>query len=1524
MWTETPPSLCVCVGRERGGDESRALECWSAHGVALSVPPATSQFVLRACETDSVSMEVEAPAPRRRPSSRVTRGGGNRPLTLAATASASRTANKEDEKTAYLAKVAAQQDASSFVERLSRGEQQELLAGVACGWLPAGDDTRPNREAPAGIVSQMTGIGASTEILQLLWPLRKDGPPPLDAREVHQMVRELTLGLYGLNQAPGVSMEPAIDRSTVCQLPPAYVHTRVGQVLAEVDYTLKALWHGAHMGREKRVRFGEYWRAGLELDSMRRTQEDKDILQDFTSAGMIDVAKDPDWAGIYEDDGVADPSYEVNSADERLLFTEHSEGAWLGLVVAVASVAQHHGLFVCEPRWDVDGGLRPSDEQAEPPPRIRRRLQRRLATHRRLMRAHLPRKAETRTLLDQLGLVACLTPILLALKRRMKVPNLGRLLPPLTEEKLKTESEFPPLVLGPDFACRHFLYEEQSYFHLHGSVQLDLSTPPLGNIDPDIAGRYAEIQHSGSSHLLQMLDPDAPYRESHPFPTIVVGDETYQVISVPLEPFSPHMGRPWWCGALRQLVDSLRLRRLPLSDVIIHEQFKQRFGYRRAIRYKSVPVGLRAATQGGLVAAFLSLSRREVASRLGTLDERGLALVHHAAMHNRPPMLSLLANAGADLQAPSRSEGPDPRLNGPAPIHLAAQHGSLEALGCLLALRVDPALAEGHGWTAAHFAAAHDHEPVIRALHHHDPALLTARATTPPRSTPVLVAAAHGSLDTLRCLLALGAEATGADDCGKTAAHVAVAGLHTDVLQHLARLQLPELPVWALLVGMLGDENIEKVEMTARCLEVLCVSRDRYEHRTDNWRHLLEAGGMPELVRLLDSESETVTCLAASVICNVSDHGEACDAAVAAGAIPVLVRLLGSTARGELQSRCAVVLGDAAALGHRDAIAREKGIAALVRLTQRCSLEGVLVNVVDTVRVMCDGDPSCQVAVVREGGIGPLVEFLGLDSDSLQAAAALALATVTRAHEGNQAAAAAGGALAALARLVCSRRTEEQVRAAVALQALCDGNPGIQRDFLALSVTQPLLRLLKVFQLEVREHGALALWALAGGTQHQQAAVVLQVGLRLIIDMLLASSDKLQFVGCHAMAAMAREGRAHQEQICREDGVAPLVRLLRTPRTTERTLLATVSALGALCVGVAHVNTRLSQNKVEEEQAIPELLRLLSTHANPNIKVEAACTLAYVLLKNHEVQEKMMEKDGFNYDVILELLEHPDRAVRLRAGYALAVFAYNNREQQATLAQAGRIAVSDLLPFLESENEHEQAQAAFQMVVLSGVFRDGEQVPLTAQGLSVLVGLLSSSNLDSIVLASELLASLAHTRAGLPIAMVTLGAMEMLTEHLFSSADTVREAAAVALGYLSFNREAHRMLLVSCRCRPGLYRQLMSSLGPDARISPDFMADFERQQLIGLPALSLEIYGGPKVIPNNHKGRAKTAVGPRYKADGSPERRTPRAISAPAKLALQPSRGTSLRAKSAAPRAHPASAALGGRNMRPLSRLSQI
>jgi hypothetical protein len=212
-------------------------------------------------------------------------------------------------------------------------------------------------------------------------------------------------------------------------------------------------------------------------------------------------------------------------------------------------------------------------------------------------------------------------------------------------------------------------------------------------------------------------------------------------------------------------------------------------------------------------------------------------------------------------------------------------------------------------------------------------------------------------------------------------------------------------------VGMLQDSKEARKDAAVKCLEVMTTSSN------DHWKCILAAGGVPALVKLLQHTNTTLQSVAASVLCNISEHEAVRKALTSANACPILIQLL-QTPVDEIQSRAAIVLSDLACVDdNQSTIATEGGILALVSLLDS-ELEDVLVNAVNAIRVMCVGNEANQTAVAEHGGSDPLVEFLTINSgmasslcnssvqsvlpDILQAAASAAIAAVTAQHTKNQ------------------------------------------------------------------------------------------------------------------------------------------------------------------------------------------------------------------------------------------------------------------------------------------------------------------------------------------------------------------------------------------------------------------------------------------------------------------------------------------------------------------------------------------
>ncbi|XP_066882547.1 ankyrin and armadillo repeat-containing protein [Kogia breviceps] len=1285
----------------------------------------------------------------------------------------------QDEET-YLENLAVQRNASAFFEKYDRSEVQELLTTALVSWLSAKEDVCSQLDIPYGIMSQINNVAFSTAIL--LTPV--DPTALLDYREVHQIIRELAVGIYCLNQIPSISLEANYDQSSSCQLPPAYYDTRIGQILINIDYMLKALWHGIYMPKEKRARFSELWRTIMDIDPDGKPQTNRDIFAEFSSAGLIDITKDPDFDGIYDEDMNEDPTYNPNSPEEKAVFMKYAENILLKLTFSTTQVQQCENVFIFETAYWLTNAVKYNQDYLDIC--TYQRLQQRLYLQKKIIQKHFEKKTEIRKGIGYLKLICFLTPFLLSLKKKMKVPYLRSLLQPFSDDKVKTERELPPFIYGRDFKCQNFHYKEDQYFHVHGGIEFDISTPSIENALEDFKNNLEKIRDCAANTFAE----DSGYKEHYSIPIMKLNGKSYYVISFELETFYQQLYKTQWWGAINEIMNNLRLKRLPLTDDQLHEQFKKKFGFKKAMKCKSIPFGMKSAVERGLSAVFHTFSRKISSSTINVSDEAGYAIFHQAALHNRVPIICQLCNANFNVN--------QRRFiilsQGPTPLHLAAQACSLETTICLLCFKADYTLSEKRGWMPIHFAAFYDNICIIIVLCRKDPSLLEAEATAENQCTPLLLAATSGALDTIQYLLSLGANWRKTDSKGNNIIHLAVLNFHTEVLKHVIELNIPELPVWKTLVEMLQCESYKRRMMAVMSLEVICLANDEY------WKCILDAGTIPALINLLKGSKIKLQCKTVGLLSNISTHAEIVHALVEGGAIPALINLLVSD-EPELHSRCAVILYDIAQLENKDVIAKYNGIPALINLLN-LDIESVLVNAMNCLRVLCMGNKNNQRAVRDHKGIPYLITFLSSDSDVLTAVSSVTIAEVARDNKEVQDAMALEGAIPPLVALFIGKQLGVQVKGAMAVEALASYNPAIQRAFLEKSLSKYLLKLLKAFQIDVKEQGAAALWALAGQTLKQQKYMAEQIGYNFIINMLLSPSAKMQYVGGEAVIALSKDSRIHQNQICEGNGIAPLVRLLRISKIAEGTLLSVIKAVGSICIGVAHTSNPISQQFVVEENAFPVLIQLLRNHPSPNIKVEVAFSLACIVLRNDQLQKELQENEGFNYADVLYLLHSQDK-----------------------------------------------------IIILAKVIIDVDHITLTARGVTILADSLYSVHSTTIVLTGNLIATLAHSRAGIPEAFTTLGTIQRLCYHLYSSQEEVRTACSSALGYLTYNANAFRILLKECRNKPNQFLRITKNINRDASINPAFLKEFQMQQRVGLPSLSLEKNGGPSIIPVFKKGK---------------------------------------------------------------------
>nr|KAF6449583.1 ankyrin and armadillo repeat containing [Molossus molossus] len=573
---------------------------------------------------------------------------------------------------------------------------------------------------------------------------------------------------------------------------------------------LKALWHGMYMPKEKRTRFSELWRAIMDIDPDGKPQTNKDIFAEFSSAGLIDITKDPDFDGIYDEDMNEDPTYNPNCPEEKAVFMKYAENMMLKLTFSTTQVQQCENVFIFETAYWLTNALKYNQDCLDIC--TYQRLQQRLYLQKKVIQKHLEKKKEIRRGIGYLKLICFLIPFLLSLKKKMKVPYLSSLLQPFSDDKVKTERELPPFIYGQDFKCQNFHYAKHQYFHVHGGIEFDITTASIENALEVFKNDLEKIRDCAANTFVE----DSGYKEYYSIPVMEFNGKSYYVMYFELETFYQQLYKTQWWGAINEIVNNLRPKRLPLTDAQLHEQFKKKFGFKKAMKCKSIPFGMKSAVERGLNAVFHTFSRKTSSSTINVSDEAGYAIFHHAALHNRVSIICQLCNANFNVnqrrfvmfsQESSKMDMKKER-NGPTPLHLAAQACSLETACCLLSFKADYTLSEKRGWMPIHFAAFYDNICIIIILYRKDPSLLEAEATAENQCTPLLLAATSGALDTIKYLFSLGANWTKTDIKGNNIIHLSVLTFHTEVLKHIIELNIPELPVWKTLVGEYKTQSL--------------------------------------------------------------------------------------------------------------------------------------------------------------------------------------------------------------------------------------------------------------------------------------------------------------------------------------------------------------------------------------------------------------------------------------------------------------------------------------------------------------------------------------------------------------------------------------------------------------------------------------------------------------------------------------------------------------------------------------------
>ena len=743
-----------------------------------------------------------------------------------------------------------------------------------------------------------------------------------------------------------------------------------------------------------------------------------------------------------------------------------------------------------------------------------------------------------------------------------------------------------------------------------------------------------------------------------------------------------------------------------------------------------------------------------------------------------------------------------------------------------------------NGWAHIHHAAYNGyHKSVARFVKGREDQLELVTGDG-KQSTPLLLSCTSGNIDTVQVLIELGADLKATDRQMHGPVELAAMNNHITLLEFFLELNCPELKVWKCLVDSLSGNGGQDLETaTAKTLVELTVS-GRYEHVEE----FLKAGGIPALVNLLKGNiaSEDAKAHALSVLLNLFWNENARQELGAKGIASVVSQARAPHRPLYVQAtKLLALLADE--IGNKEKITSVGGVEALAKLLQQFDDEELVENCLTAVREIANSTTEIQTAIGSNKDIMKSIGQLlaGAKNKRVLAMAARTVGAIVYRHKANQDSFVSEGGVQPLVELTRLRSRECQFAAVEAIHALAEENEGNQGILTEHGCVMILMRLLKRSRAaDLRTLTAGGLWAIAGNKNSQRRSVANEVGVNLLIEFLSENlPESLHFIGSEALGVLAEGVHNKRNEIASANGVMPLVQLVGKASTPAYIILSALRTLRALCLCVGFRPHTQIQDSVAQNHAIKFLIRFLFHARQEVLKVEAAYTLGCVALGHHGNMKAILDHKDFSFIHILRLLYDEEEAVQLLAGAALATFAYNNVANQRNIAMSGGVRYHCFTPFLESKDEQQVVHAAFQVVVLSRIIPDEDQALSSATGIKLLVKMLASQSEDVQALTANFLGALAHTRAGIPAAIISIGTIPVLSRMLISPYETVQASAAIALAYLSHNGVGQRQILNVCRHDPFLFKVLQFHIGK-VKLSEEFVERWHHCKHIGLPPIT--------------------------------------------------------------------------------------
>ena len=391
------------------------------------------------------------------------------------------------------------------------------------------------------------------------------------------------------------------------------------------------------------------------------------------------------------------------------------------------------------------------------------------------------------------------------------------------------------------------------------------------------------------------------------------------------------------------------------------------------------------------------------------------------------------------------------------------------------------------------------------------------------------------------------------------------------------------------------------------------------------------------------------------------------------------------------------------------------------------------------------------VLIAQEGAIKPLVSLVVTGSAQAQAHACAALAHIGHHGETYQQAIVDHGGVQAIASALRLGDSALQEQAAAVLAST--SQLSISREpFIKAGAIAPLINLLKVASADTHVHTCQALGNLAQGSMEGQNMIARGGALQLLIELL--GSGKAQEAAAYAIAKLAQDNHAIQNEISELGGIPKLISLLSVLSIDAQAQAA--AALAAVAGGDSSI-----KNVIAKAGGIRPLLVLVESKY-PSAQRNAAHAIAMLALNHRGNQDSIAGMGGIA--PLVSLTHHgqghsPD--VQAYAVLALTEIARHNKENQTAVADNG--AIWSLVSLLKKSNSPiVEAEVAGAMWALSEDHNQNKVSIAGAGAIPALMTQLSSTVERAHVNAANALSSLGkgHSDNQAEIATLLVGLLE--------------------------------------------------------------------------------------------------------------------------------------------------------------------